>query len=250
MFRLLIISENKLLVKDLQEYLGDKCEIESCGNGKWTLELLPSFLPDVVVMDDRLVDMDAFTLIRAIRSTGERIGIILLSTLLNEYVKKQCAKLGVNGICLKPFKSNLVASEIQMLFAWLKDPQNEYWNVEDDVSVLLSDLGFRAGPDRYRIIRQAILAQYACASAMMMKSIYLDVARLNRGNSEQVEKAVRDAIKVAWKDGNPRLWDMYFRPKWNQERRCPTNEEFITKMVNCLKRGERQKLPLEKEKIG
>ena len=246
MYRLLIASENELLVKDLREYLNDHYHIEACGNGKWTLELFSSFLPDVIVVDDKLVDMDAFTLIRAIRSTGERIGVILLSTLLDALVESQCIKLGVNGVYLKPYKTNVIASQIQVLSTWVRDPQNEYWNIEDDLNVLLSDLGFRFGPDRYRTIRRAIIAKYSCPSNMM-KSIYLDVARLNRGNAEQVEKAVRDAIKVAWRDGNPQLWDAYFKPKWNRERRCPTNEEFIAKIANCLKRGERQKLPIKKK---
>ena len=83
-----------------------------------------------------------------------------------------------------------------------------------------------------------------------MKSIYLEIAKQNKSTYNQVEKALRDAIISAWDRGDPQIWDTYFKPKWNAERRHPTNDEFIGRMVYYLKRRERLKLPLEQIKIG
>ena len=250
MVRVLVACDNKMLTKNLQDMLGADCRIESCGTGKWAVELYRTVMPDVVVVDDNLVDTDAFSLARAIRANGERVGIILLSTLADPSVESQAEKVGINVLILKPFRTSLIASHIRFLAASLKDPNNQNWNVEDELDVILADLNFRMGPDRYRCVRQAVLLRYADNSSMLMKNIYLEIAEMNGSTANSVEKAIRDAIFTAWNGGNPQLWDMYFRCTRNKRRAHPTNDEFVTRIATGLRRRERLKFPLIEEKTG
>lgn len=250
MFRVLIASENKAQVNDLKGFLDNSCITEACGSGKWALELFHVFMPDIIVVDDRLPDMDAFSLIRTVRSTGGKFCVVLLTTLLDPVVESQCKALGVSAVFLKPCRTSRLASQIQNLAVWLRDPNNPVWTLEDEANIILSDLSFGMGLEKRYIILQAILLRYAGPYNMQMKHVYLEIAKQNKSTYDQVEKAVRDAILTAWKKGDPQIWDMYFRPKWNGERRHPSNEEFIARMVYSLQYRQRQKLPLEQIKIG
>ena len=73
--------------------------------------------------------------------------------------------------------------------------------------------------------------------------------RAAREHEAKKNKAERDAIKAAWKDRDPRIWDICFRPKWNKQPSPPTSEEFIVRIVEGLKHQMRFEIPAQKEKI-
>lgn len=250
MYRILIACEDERMATGIEQALDSNFAVECCGTAQWALELINSFMPDVVVVSNGLADMDAFSLVRAMRLSGEHFGIILLTDINNPVITMQVKALGVDSLFLKPCKPGYLAAHIQSMAFLLKDPSKQNFNIEEAVGILLSDFGFRMGPERYRCIRQAILAKYKGGDDMMMKNVYIEVARQKRGTPEQVEKAVRDAIKAAWQERDPRVWDVCFRPRWNKKASPPTNEEFIARIVEGLKQEQRFKTPVICEKIG
>ena len=250
MHRILLACEDEKLAIGIRNALDENYIVESCGTGKWAMEIFRSFLPDVVLVTNNLPDMDPFAFAREIRFSGEHFGIILLTTANTPMITMQAQAMGINSLLLKPCKPKHLAAHIQTMAMLLQSPDSRNWNLDDEICMLLSDLGFRPGPERYRTTRQVLRARYNGAESMMMKSVYLEVAKQNRSTFNQVEKAVRDAVKAAWEDGDQCVWNLYFRPRKNGEHKPPSNEEFIARIVENLKRRKRYKPPLLKEKIG
>ena len=174
------------------------------------MEYLRLFMPDVVVVDTNIPDMDAFSLIRAIRASGERVGIVLVTSLLNDLVYAKIFALQIECTVRKPYNMSVLAGYINNIAMWMQKPNQTAFLPENLVDTLLIDLGFSAGMDKYQLVKRTILARYYGAPGMLMKQVYLDVAKTT-GNNNQIEKAVRDAINAAWEKGVRGLWDVYFR---------------------------------------
>lgn len=235
----------------LTRRLSKEFQIEACGNGAWVVELLRVFMPDVMVVDTNLVDIDAFSLIRDVRASGNPVGIILLTSLDNAYVRAKASEMQIEGLLCKPFKMDVLASYVHDVALWVKDPKRTDMMPENLVDTLLMDLGFCIGVDRHHTVKQAILAKYYGPPGMLMKQVYLDVAKTCNGGSLQVEKAVRDAVKSAWGKGNNKLWDLYFSCSKKGVRSSPTNDEFISRIAEALRSCRRLKMPyVPKEKIS
>lgn len=250
MQRVLVASKEEGIGQGLSRRLSDKYQIETCGTGEWAAELLRVFKPDVMVVDTNLVDLDAFSLIRAVRASGNPVGIILLTPLDNACVNANVSALQIEGVLCKPFKMAALASYVHSVALWMRDPKRIDMQPEYLVDTLLMDLGFCIGIDRHYTVKQAILAKFFGPTGMLMKQVYLDVAKTCNGNDRQVEKAVRDAVRSTWRKGNSRLWDLYFCCYKNGERSSPTNDEFISRMAEALRSCQRLKEPYTpKEKI-
>ena len=241
MYRLLIASKEDGIAEALRGRLSGDFQIESCGAAEWALALIHTFKPDVIFVDTNLPDMDAFTLIRGIRASGERAGIVLLTSLVNELVMSKISALCVEGLLVKPCSIQEMASCIQEVSVWMQNKENACFAPENLLDTILMDLGFCVGLDRCRTIKQAVLIKYFGPCGMLMKQLYLEIAK--QGNYEQVEKAIRDAIGSARKNGAPGLWNLYFHNQKRGKRLVPTNEEFISRLAECLRRCERLREP-------
>lgn len=67
------------------------------------------------------------------------------------------------------------------------------------------------------------------------KRLYPDVAKVHKCSAETVEHAIRHAVEVSWKRGDERLQKRIFGYN-SMEAKRPTNQEFITRMVEYLER--------------
>lgn len=248
MLRVLLASADETLVDSVKSQLFTDCVVETCCDGESALGLLHDFDPDVMMIDTRLSGTDAITVIRTARAVGKRLGILVVTVQRDICTLNRLAALEVNYVLNKPCRPIAVVSHIWDIGFYIKNPDADGWCVENDADEILLDLGFRMGPGNYSSIRQAILAKYYAVEGVMMKDIYYEVTKAFGGNSRQKEKAIRDGIKAAWARGDPKLWQMYFPLERDKEHRCPTNEEFVTRIAACLQRKTRIKRPYDKKR--
>lgn len=240
MYRVLIASADEPFAQRLHQQLQEKFYVEACGSGKWALELLNSFSPDIVVLDNKITELDCLAVIQAIRASGKLIHIVIISSYFSPYVERQLAGLGVDIAITKPCKISAVAEHICGIAQMIAD-KTAYWDVEQILDNLLMELGFRLGPDRYRQIRESILLRYEDSGNLLMKQIYVEVGMKCGSNGRGVEKAVRDAIQAAWATGDRELWNLMFTYSSKEECNKPSNEEFIGRIVLFLRQQSRVK---------
>jgi two-component system KDP operon response regulator KdpE len=101
--KILVIDDEPPIRKLLRMGLGTQgYETLEAPNGKAGLELLGS-VPDIVILDLGLPDMDGLELLRTIRARNESVPIVVLSSRGDETGKVQALDLGADDYVTKPF---------------------------------------------------------------------------------------------------------------------------------------------------
>jgi two-component system, OmpR family, response regulator VanR len=78
-------------------------------DGNEALEILSITNPDIILSDIKMANMDGLTLTKKIRSTGNTVPIVLLSSYSDQQTLLKAANLGIDGYILKPIElSNLL----------------------------------------------------------------------------------------------------------------------------------------------
>jgi len=103
--RLLIVDDDVLVRAGLRAVLGSEPDLEvvgEAGNGKEAIEQAAALLPDLVLMDIRMPEMDGLAATRAIVSPdGDGPRVLILTTFeLDEYVY-EAMRVGASGFLLK-----------------------------------------------------------------------------------------------------------------------------------------------------
>lgn len=111
----------------------------------------------------------------------------------------------------------------------------DHYNLRAGIVVVLMELGIPTKCVGFEFLKKAIELQYEDPTRALTKDIYLEITLHYKQNSEeQVEHAIREAIKMAWRRGSRQAWDWYFsyedRPVVNK----PTNSEFISRIAYIL----------------
>lgn len=110
---------------------------------------------------------------------------------------------------------------------------------------MLMELGVPTKYVGFEFLKCSILLQLADPTRSLANDIYLEVSLHYKQNSEeQVEQAIRDAIKMAWRHGSRNAWEWYFSYDGHFPGSKPTNSEFISRIAyilelwqECVKEG-------------
>ncbi len=116
------IEDLRTVLKTVVESLGYECLMAA--NGKEAVDMAASELPDVIMMDVMMPQMNGFTAASIIRQNPKTQSIpILAVTVLNSHKKKQqCLDSGYDDVINKPFTPSQLADRLEKL---LKGPSTE-----------------------------------------------------------------------------------------------------------------------------
>lgn len=239
---LLIADATGELAKGIRKQLNKLYQVQVCQKGEKLAECLQTVDPEILLLDMSIPGADCLALLQSLVSAGKRTAVLVILNLASDYVLSRLQSLGVKYIFMKPCAVNMVVSHIRQMDFMLQYPDMTTWCLENETENILLDLGFCVGKSRYYVVCRAVRYKYENCECQM-KQIYLSLAK-ERGTADtQVEKAIRDAIIDAYKNGDPDLWRMYFTPKRNSKTPCPTNEEFVARIAECLRQRTRLKKP-------
>ncbi len=230
MQRLLIADTAEAFVSAAQKQLKNSFEIKVCHDGIRAAELINSFVPDILVLDMMLPELDGMSILYNLRAAAKRTKVITLSRHYNPCDLAKLEKLDVSSVLMKPCALSALLARINEI---AKDRQesDDGFCVEEELDHILLQLSFRLDMDRSQCVHHGILERFYNESCFVTKELYPKVAKICGGTISRVEKAIRDAIKDAWENGNKAVWQMYF-PSEN----CPSNECFIGTMSVYLRR--------------
>ena len=237
MQRLLIADGSKAFAKTLERQLKAEFELCACFDSTQVVETICGFEPDIMLLD---LALDGLSVIKMLRASGREAKVVVTANIISNYIAAELERLDVSHVFRKPCKLGAVICALRDLSM---DIPAGKWCVENTVDETLLHLGFNMGRDRYRCVYNGILVKYNDPAASATKELYPTVARQCGGNPKQVEKAIRDAIKSAWKNGDEDYWKLFFFPGKDGILNCPTNEEFLAGIANYLQRRTRIKKP-------
>ena len=88
-------------------------------SGQEGMEVAQTEQPDAILLDVMMPNMDGITLFHQLkeRATTQHIPVIFLTAQAREVERKQLELLG-NGVILKPFEPEKIASQIRELLGW------------------------------------------------------------------------------------------------------------------------------------
>lgn len=101
--------------------------------------------------------------------------------------------------------------------------------------VILFELGFDTKHIGYRFLLRVIVLYIQEPLQLSIKSLYIAAAAEFDGtvSAEQIEQAIRSAIRQAWNKRNDTVWSCIFRPDGGKLTR-PTNLEFVSMVANVV----------------
>lgn len=101
--------------------------------------------------------------------------------------------------------------------------------------VVLMELGMPTKYIGFEFLKRAILLQFEDPTRALAKDIYLEISLRCKLNSEdQVDQAIREAIRMAWENGSETAWQWYFSYDGQSPYRRPSNGEFISRIAYVL----------------
>ncbi len=104
MKRILIIEDNKDLAFGLCSNLEfEGYEVRAVATGMDGLKLVTTFLPDLVILDLMLPQMDGFEVLKALREADCNMPVLILSARGEEIDKVRGLRLGADDYVTKPF---------------------------------------------------------------------------------------------------------------------------------------------------
>lgn len=118
--RILLVDDNTDMRDYLRRLLSQDWEVETAANGAIALELIQQRLPDLVLSDVMMPEMDGFQLLHALRTDPltKSIPIILLSARAGEEATIEGLESGANDYLIKPF-SRKSSKSISSLISFL-----------------------------------------------------------------------------------------------------------------------------------
>ena len=116
----LIIDNNAEELMQLITYMEDKYDLTDVSSGEECIDKAPNICPDVILVDDMIVEPNCYDVCQALKSdpvTGE-IPIILMSDLTADELEDEVGYLGSDDYICKPIDKKELLEKIDTLLAF------------------------------------------------------------------------------------------------------------------------------------
>lgn len=111
--RILIVDDEPQITRTLRTTLsGQRYDVRVANDGETALEIMKDWLPDLVITDVSMPNMNGLELCRELR-TRSQIPIIVLSVKEDERTKIQALDLGADDYVTKPFSLNELLARVR-----------------------------------------------------------------------------------------------------------------------------------------
>lgn len=231
MKKILLAFNSQIIGEEVLERLNGLFEVALCLDAGETVELLPVFRPDVLVLDLMLSGMDSLSVLRAARDTGVCSRVIAVANYINEYGVSILQQMNVTHLMRIPCDGSQFAGRIADIALW----ETEEQELQRQARSILAGLGFKINTGGCRITEVAIALYAQNPKQALTTQLYPAVAKVCGGTSTQVEKAIRDGIDSAWRNCDERIWRLYFATGKNGKVLKPSNGDFLARTAGCLR---------------
>jgi two-component system response regulator YesN len=221
MHKVMIVEDEEMIRKGLrkliEEVIGGFTVISEASNGVSALENIKRGIPDLIITDIRMPQMDGIELIKRLRSQYPAVSLVILSGHGEfEYAKKQAIRYDVTDYLLKPIDRVELAQVLETL--------KKRWNAENGANPgdqAASGPEIRVPAQRHHLIRKAEQLIYArlgeeislhsIAETVHMNAQYLSVLfkkETGESFSEYVKSARIDKAKQLLKATNLKIYEI------------------------------------------
>ena len=113
-FKVLIVDDDSMNIDILKDDLEEEYIVDSADSGEDALELIPDFMPDVVLLDIMMSGIDGYEVCRRIRANTlyDNMKIILISGRAMDDERQKGFEVGADDYIIKPFDVDDVEAKI------------------------------------------------------------------------------------------------------------------------------------------
>lgn len=116
---MIIADDHKIFIDGLKLLLKDEPDMKIlavAGNGKELMDMLPTFNPDIVLLDINMPVINGLETGRMIRQTYPHIKFMLLSTYNDEHLIEKARQYGANAYVLKTANKDELLKNIRCVY--------------------------------------------------------------------------------------------------------------------------------------
>lgn len=237
---------NSVCVNELEKFGMNVTVTEK--NGMHIMRSIEKRMPDVIIMEAFMPELDAIGVLRKIDSmrVAVRPVVCILSAVSNSEFEHRILSMGADYYFIKPVDPAVIAERINLICS-VKNVSDNHINgqinavsrndLEVTVSEIMHQIGVPAHIKGYQYLREAIILSINNNEMMnsVTKVLYPTVAKTFNTTSSRVERAIRHAIEVAWDRGDVDVLSAYFGYTIQNTRGKPTNSEFIAMISDKLR---------------
>ncbi|MCU4158311.1 response regulator [Carboxylicivirga sp. A043] len=145
--KVLVVEDQVDLRAHLCNILEVHYRVDEASNGVEGLEKASSSLPDIIITDVMMPEMDGFTFCDKLRKNviTSHIPIVMLTALDNVDSKREGLEMGADAYVVKPFDKQLLVTQIQNLLSnrqLLKSRFKEQWDFVEEIATTSTDQQF------------------------------------------------------------------------------------------------------------
>ncbi len=126
--KILLVDDSKLVLDlyalGLSDELYDK---KTATNGREALEIYETWKPNLIVLDIVMPEMTGYTALKQIRemekTNGRQTAIVMATALSDKSDIVDCARVGIQGYIIKPFKHFEIAPRLEAYYSVFKKNQ-------------------------------------------------------------------------------------------------------------------------------
>lgn len=211
------------------------------GDGNEISAALASAYFDVVVLDTVLPNQDGLEILRNIQSMQDKPAVIITSGCIQDSIIAELKTLGALYVIHKPFNINFLIERIRQAkradtCVMPRESLKSDPKMKAHIASIFQTIGIPAHVLGYQYAREAILMAVYDRSTIcaVTKVIYPTVAEMFTTTPFRVERAIRNAIDVAWNRGDFQIFHNLLGHTVSNMRGKPTNAEFIATVAEYI----------------
>ncbi|MBB3696852.1 response regulator [Flammeovirga yaeyamensis] len=146
--KILVIDDNFSIREMMKDLLKDTYDVYLADNGKNGLDLAKKIMPNLIISDIMMPEMDGYELTQRIREDNHicHLPIILLTAKKSEESKLKGYEYGVDAYVTKPFNSEVLLARILTLIENRKNQQNRF---RVDIDIQPSEITFTSLDEKF-----------------------------------------------------------------------------------------------------
>lgn len=208
-------------------------------NGRALLDAVQKEMPDLLIVDARMNDMNASELLDEIRRNLGRLPItVVVSDYASPFLEREVLEAGADSFLTKSLAAEEIVRKCKSLCRFrggaLGDRSGQSdRNLEIVVTDLIRRFGIPAHLKGYHYLRTAILMTLRDENILesVTKELYPSVAEYHGTTAARTERAIRHGIEIAWERGDENVIALF----GGRGRKKPTNSEFIAMISDRLR---------------
>ncbi|MBP1593633.1 MAG: tmoS 5 [Bacteroidetes bacterium] len=199
-FKVLIVEDEYEIRKYIKEELSGEYRISESQNGKEALETALKDMPDLIISDVMMPEMDGITLCKKIKQNINisHIPVILLTAKSKTEDKIEGLEIGADAYIVKPFNTELLKSTVANLIENRERLKTKF-NGNEQLQIKIQDIKMKSSDEVLmekviKVINENI-ADPALNVEMLASHVGMSRVHMHRKLKELTNQSARDFIK-------------------------------------------------------